>query len=56
MSQVVLGEEALLTDTSRRADALKRLRQLWMTLSSKAKSSSDSPERRTARRVLSGCR
>jgi hypothetical protein len=54
MSQVVLGEETLLTDTSHRADALKRLRQLWMTLSAKAKGPSDTPERREARRVLSG--
>ena len=54
MSQVVLGEEALLTDASHRADALKRLRQLWMNLSAKAKGPSDTPERREARRVLSG--
>lgn len=54
MSQVVLGEETLLTDPSHRADALKRLRQLWMTLSAKAKGRSDTPERREARRVLSG--
>jgi hypothetical protein len=54
MSQMVLGEEALLTDASRKTDTLKRLRQLWMTLSAKAKGPSDTPERREARRVLSG--
>lgn len=54
MSQIVLGEEALLADSSHRADALKRLRQLWMSLSAKAKGPSDTAERREARRVLSG--
>lgn len=54
MSQVVLGEETLLTDASHRADALKRLRQRWMNLSAKANAPSDAPERRQARRVLSG--
>ena len=54
MSQVVLGEEAVLADASQRADALKRLRQLWMNLAAKAKGPSDTPERREARRVLSG--
>ena len=54
MSQVVLGEETLLKDASHRADALKRLRQRWMNLSAKANAPSDAPERREARRVLSG--
>jgi len=53
-SQVVLGEETLLMDVSRRAEALKRLRQIWMTLSAEAKGPADTPERRSARRVLSG--
>ena len=54
MSQVVLGEEAVLADASHRADALKRLRQLWMNLSAKANGPADNAERREARRVLSG--
>jgi hypothetical protein len=54
MTQVVLGEEAVLMDSSHRADAVKRLRQLWMNLSAKANGASDTPERREARRVLSG--
>ena len=54
MSQVILGEEALLSDHKKRADALKQLRQRWKTLSETAKGPADTPERRSARRVLSG--
>lgn len=52
--QVILGEEALLTDADRRAEALKQLRRRWQALSEKTQAAADTPERRMARRILSG--
>jgi poly(3-hydroxybutyrate) depolymerase len=54
MTEVVLGEETLLGDRSRRADVLKQLAARWKSLSDIAKSPDDTPQRRVARRVLSG--
>lgn len=53
-SQVILGEEARLADSSQRNDALKQLRQRWKSLAETANGPTDTPERRMARRVLSG--
>ena len=52
--QVIQGEGALLLDSASRAGALKQLRQRWKTLSETAKGDADTPDRRMARRVLSG--
>jgi hypothetical protein len=54
MSQVILGEEALLTDASHRETALKTLGERWKALSESASGPTDTPDRRMARRVLSG--
>jgi hypothetical protein len=54
MTEVVLGEESLLADQSRRADVLKQLAARWKSLSDAAKAPDDTPQRRMARRVLSG--
>lgn len=53
-NQVILGEGAMLSDSASRAGALKQLRQRWKTLSETAKGDADTPDRRMARRVLSG--
>jgi hypothetical protein len=54
MTQVVLGEETLLADRTRRADVLKQLAARWKSLSDAAKAPDDTPQRPIARRVLSG--
>ncbi len=53
-NQVILGYEALLATPEQRADALKQLRQRWKALSESANGTVDTPDRRLARRELSG--
>ena len=54
MSEIVLGEESLLADQSRRDGTLKQLAARWKSLSDAANAPDDTPQRRMARRVLSG--
>jgi dienelactone hydrolase len=53
-SQAIYSAEAKLVVAGQREDALAELRDRWRGLSEKAKGAEDTPDRRMARRVLSG--
>lgn len=52
--QVIQGEESLLGDQAHRAETIRTLRGRWKALSEQANGPADTPERRMARRALSG--